>query len=97
MNSMNYEYIPSMKWLLEIAKSDTDVFHITVYDIKTRAEIDCFVVKPGFNISLGTALCQELVTLIEAEGEKQKEFSTETITLSAHNFETALAEVNVLV
>ena len=89
--------MPSMKWLLEIAKSSAGIFHITVYDIKSRAEIDSFVIKPDFNILLGEALRHELVTLIEAEGEKAKEFSTETITLSAHDFETALAEIKVLI
>ena len=96
MSFMNYKYIPSMKWLLEITKNGTDIFSITVYDIKTRAEIDCFVIKPDFNISLEAALHHELVALIEAEGERVKEFSAETIALSALDFETALAEINTL-
>ena len=54
-----------MKWLLEITKNDTDIFCITVYNIKNRVEIDCFVIKPDFNISLEAALHHELVTLIE--------------------------------
>ena len=86
MSFMNYEYIPSMKWLLEITKNDTDIFCITVYNIKNRVEIDCFVIKPDFNISLEAALHHELVALIEAE----------VIALSALDFETALAEINTL-
>lgn len=93
---MNYEYIPSMKWLLEITKNDTDIFCITVYNIKNRAEIDCFVIKPDFNISLEAALHHELVALIEAEGERAREFSAEVIALSALDIETALAEINTL-